>query len=31
MLDEATEHSSTAPNGWLIAVSVRTLERDLPD
>lgn len=31
LLDEGTQHSSTAPNGCLIAVFVRTLERDLTD
>ncbi|MDQ6817124.1 MAG: cupin domain-containing protein [Actinomycetota bacterium] len=29
MLDEGTQHSSTAPNGCLIAVFVRTIESDL--
>jgi anti-sigma factor ChrR (cupin superfamily) len=29
MLDEGTQHSSTAPDGCLIAVFVRTIERDL--
>jgi anti-sigma factor ChrR (cupin superfamily) len=29
MLDAGTQHSSTAPNGCLIAVFVRTIERDL--
>jgi anti-sigma factor ChrR (cupin superfamily) len=29
MLEEGTQHSSTAPNGCLIAVFVRTIERDL--
>ena len=29
MLGERTQHSSTSPNGCLIAVFVRTLERDL--
>jgi anti-sigma factor ChrR (cupin superfamily) len=31
MLDQGTQHSSTAPNGCLLAVFVRTLERDLAD
>lgn len=31
MLDEGTQHSSTAPGGCLIAVFVQTIERDLPD
>lgn len=29
MLEEGTQHSSTAPDGCLIAVFVRTIERDL--
>jgi anti-sigma factor ChrR (cupin superfamily) len=29
MLDGGTQHSSTAPNGCLIAVFVRSIERDL--
>jgi anti-sigma factor ChrR (cupin superfamily) len=29
MLGEGTQHSSTAPDGCLIAVFVRTIERDL--
>ena len=31
MLDQGTQHSSTAPKGCLLAVFVRTLERDLAD
>jgi hypothetical protein len=29
MLDEGTQHSSIVPNGCLIAVFVRSIERDL--
>jgi anti-sigma factor ChrR (cupin superfamily) len=29
MLEDGTQHSSTSPNGCLIAVFVRTIERDL--
>lgn len=30
MLDEGTQHSSSSPTGCLIAVFVRSIERDLP-
>ena len=30
MLDEGTQHSSSSPTGCLIAVFVRSVERDLP-
>ena len=30
MLDEETQHSSSSPTGCLIAVFVRSIERDLP-
>jgi hypothetical protein len=30
MLAEGTQHNSSAPKGCLLAVFVRTLERDLP-
>jgi anti-sigma factor ChrR (cupin superfamily) len=31
MLEDGTQHSSTAPSGCLIAVFVRTIERDLTE